>query len=365
MTSVTLKGLTKYYTESMPALQDVDLHVEEGEFVTLLGPSGCGKSTMLRIIAGLLDPSAGQVLFGDTVVNHLPPHKRNVGLVFQNYALFPHRTVFENVAFGLRMRKVKSSAIKERVQKALEMVQLGEFGSRYPSQLSGGQQQRVSLARALVYEPSVLLLDEPFGALDKKLREAMQLELRELQRTLKVTTIFVTHDQEEALTLSDRIAVMNAGRIEQVDEPSILYEQPRTPFALSFVGSSNSWTGTVLEANGESVRLETSEGLDLRSRNVSARGGFRPGETILAACRPEKMWISSVEPKPSINACCGVISNIVYLGSMTHYYIESASGTALVNYELNEASERGGSAYGVGQRVYVCWRPEDTLVFHG
>jgi len=227
------------------ALQTVDLTAVHGELLSLLGPSGCGKTTMLRAIAGLLEPTAGEVVFDDVVMNTVPPHKRNVGLVFQNYSLFPHMTVFQNVAFGLRMRGVDAKTIKAEVLRILEMVQLPGKEDRYPGQLSGGQQQRVGLARALVIKPAVLLLDEPFGALDKKLRASMQLELRQLQQALKVTSIFVTHDQEEALTISDRIAVMNNGRVEQIDAPPALYEAPATRFVLDFVGASNSFQGSV------------------------------------------------------------------------------------------------------------------------
>jgi ABC-type Fe3+/spermidine/putrescine transport system ATPase subunit len=235
---IELRGLVKRYGETL-ALDGVSLTVRSGEFFTLLGPSGCGKTTSLRAVAGFVEPSPGDVFIRGQRVNEVPPHRRHVGMVFQHYALFPHRTVFQNVAFGLRMAGVSRDEIERRVVEALALVQLPAHGARYPRELSGGEQQRVALARALVTRPAVLLLDEPLGALDKQLRDRMQLELKQLQREVGITTIYVTHDQDEALTMSDRIAVMRGGRLEQVGAPRDIYESPATVFVASFIGNTN------------------------------------------------------------------------------------------------------------------------------
>ena len=249
-------------------LEDIALTMSKGEFVSLLGPSGCGKTTLLRILAGLLAPDRGQVLLGGQDLARLPPHRRNVGVVFQNYALFPHLTVEENVAFGLRARRQRRPAIAPRVAELLAMVQLAPLASRPISQLSGGQQQRVAIARALAVSPDLLLLDEPLSALDRKLRETMQVELRTLLRQLGMTVIFVTHDQEEALALSDRIAVMNAGRIEQLAEPKAIYDRPATPFVMDFVGQATVLHGDVVQENAATVLVRTTYGV------VEAPGNF-------------------------------------------------------------------------------------------
>lgn len=360
MTSITLRGVSKSYG-SFKALNDVDLSVAKGELLSLLGPSGCGKTTMLRLIAGLLDPTEGQVIFGDDVMNGIPPHKRNVGLVFQNYSLFPHMTVFQNVAFGLRMRHIDAKAIKAEVMRMLEMVQLHNQADRYPSQLSGGQQQRVGLARALVIKPAVLLLDEPFGALDKKLRDSMQLELRQLQQALKVTSIFVTHDQEEALTISDRIAVVSDGRIEQIDTPQRLYEAPATRFVLHFVGASNALAGKVRSADESGIVVDAPHGLMIRSSAKPA--AFAPGDDILVACRPEKAWLLPAEEGRPGNCVPGVVKGEVYLGSVTHYFIEGPDGQEMRVYQLNAPGARAERVFHVGERVNLTWGDENTLVF--
>lgn len=361
MTSITLRKVSKSYG-SVKAMNDVDLSVAKGELLSLLGPSGCGKTTMLRLIAGLLDPTEGQVVFGDEVMNGIPPHKRNVGLVFQNYSLFPHMTVFQNVAFGLRMRGIDAKTIKSDVMRMLEMVRLSTQGDRYPSQLSGGQQQRVGLARALVIKPAVLLLDEPFGALDKKLRDSMQLELRQLQQALKVTSIFVTHDQEEALTISDRIAVVNDGRVEQVDTPQRLYEAPSTRFVLHFVGASNSLVGTVKSSDSSGVVVQTPHGLTIRS-TAKPPVGLSPGDGVLVACRPEKAWLTPADEARAGNSVPGVVKGEVYLGSVTHYFIDGPDGQEMRVYQLNAPGGRAERVFHVGERVNLVWGDENTLVF--
>ncbi len=360
MTSIYLSGVSKSYG-TFQALHEVDFSVEKGEMLTLLGPSGCGKTTMLRLIAGLLEPTAGKILFENTVVNSVPPHKRNVGLVFQNYSLFPHMTVFQNVAFGLRMRGVADQQIKTQVQQMLDLVQLGSQGNRYPSQLSGGQQQRVGLARALVIKPAVLLLDEPFGALDKKLRESMQLELRQIQQTLKVTSIFVTHDQEEALTLSDRIAVMNKGRIEQIAAPRVMYEAPATGFVLHFVGASNSFNGKVASVSSSGIAVQTPQGFMVHASTVPA--DIAVGDEVVVAIRPEKGWLVPEGQGEAVNSCPGIIKGAIYLGSVTHYYIDGPQGQDLVVYHLNSSSGRAERPYQPGERIHLCWDAANTLVF--
>ncbi|UCE32490.1 MAG: ABC transporter ATP-binding protein, partial [Burkholderiales bacterium] len=247
MATLEITGLTKRF-DAFVAVDDVSLRVERGEFISLLGPSGCGKTTILRATAGLIEPDRGQVRIDGADVTWVPPHRRNLGLVFQSYALFPHMSVFENVAFGLRQRRVGEAEIAARVREALELVRLGELGARFPRELSGGQQQRVALARALAPRPALLLLDEPLSNLDAKLRDTMRIELRLLQRSLSLTTVFVTHDQEEALTMSDRICLLNRGRIEQIGTPREVYDHPRTAFAASFFGRSNAFDASVLRA---------------------------------------------------------------------------------------------------------------------
>ena len=361
MTCVYLRGVSKHYG-AVAALEAVDLTAVHGELLSLLGPSGCGKTTMLRTIAGLLEPTAGEVLFDDMAMTIVPPHKRNVGLVFQNYSLFPHMTVFQNVAFGLRMRGVDAKTIKAEVGRILEMVQLLGMEDRYPGQLSGGQQQRVGLARALVIRPAVLLLDEPFGALDKKLRESMQLELRQLQQALKVTSIFVTHDQEEALTISDRIAVMNKGRVEQIDVPRVLYEAPATKFVLDFVGASNSFRGSVVDANAPGLVARTAHGGLIRSSSVAT--GVVVGDEVLVACRPEKAWlVGEDDTVDGVNWCPGVVRGAMYLGSVTHYYIDGPDGKELLAYQLNAPGTRAARSHRAGEHVRLCWGVDNTLVF--
>jgi len=360
MTSICLSGVSKSYG-SFKALRQVNLEVKNGEFLTLLGPSGCGKTTMLRLIAGLLEPTEGKVLFDGVVVNALPPHKRNVGLVFQNYSLFPHMTVSQNVAFGLRMRGMDATKIKADVKDMLEMVQLGSAGDRYPSQLSGGQQQRVALARALVIRPAVLLLDEPFGALDKNLRESMQLEVRQLQQTVKVTSIFVTHDQEEALTISDRIAVVNEGCLEQIDAPRSVYQSPATGFVLRFVGASNSFAGKVLSIGDGQIVVQTPYGRVVQGHSAPAE--IAAGDSVVVAFRPEKGWLLPEGQAGATNSCPGFVKGAIYLGSITHYYIESPEGQEMVVFQLNSSIGRAERAYETGERVNVCWDASNTLVF--
>ena len=271
MADLKLERLTKSFGAAR-AVDNISLDLVSGEFVTLLGPSGCGKTTTLRMVAGLEKPDGGVVRLGGTDVTSLPPFRRNIGMVFQSHALFPHMTVAENVAFGLRMRKVDKNTRRQRVREALDLVRLADYLDRYPHQLSGGQQQRVALARALVVRPDILLLDEPFGALDRKLREALQEELRQLTRKIGITSLFVTHDQEEALILSDRICVMNAGRIDQIGTPNEIFERPETHFVADFMGVGNFIAGTVsASSNGETTIDTHGRQVDVSDRQAMGR----------------------------------------------------------------------------------------------
>jgi putative spermidine/putrescine transport system ATP-binding protein len=355
---VELRQVTRTFGRVI-AMDRIELEVQKGEFLSILGPSGSGKTTTLRVIAGLVEPSSGEVLIGGRVVTRLPVYRRNLGMVFQNYALFPHLTVLENVAFGLEMRKVPRPEIARRVAQALGLVRLPGFEPRYLHQLSGGQRQRVALARALVVEPSVLLLDEPLGALDKKLRESMQVELRALQRSLGITTIFVTHDQEEALTLSDRIAVMSEGRIEQLDTPLELYERPRNRFVSEFIGASNFLEGERAGGAGDLVALRTARGLTvwLPAAGLAAM----PLGRVTVSVRPEKITLSPETPATGRNVFRATVDSVVYLGTSTHYYVVTEEAERLIVYEQNVGVHGARMIYAAGDRVHVSWRPESTL----
>jgi putative spermidine/putrescine transport system ATP-binding protein len=337
----------------------VTLTARPGEFLTLLGPSGSGKTTTLACVAGFAVPSEGEVWIEGARVTFDPPFKRNVGMVFQNYALFPHMTVADNLAFPLRMRKVPSAAIRERVAQGLALVQLDGLGARYPRQLSGGQQQRVAMARALVFEPPVLLMDEPLGALDKQLRLEMQLELKHLQARLGVTVIYVTHDQEEALTLSDRIAVMNRGRVEQVGDPTELYDTPATGFVARFIGESNRVEGTIRAGEGGRPLLVTRSGLRLPVRP----GGAVIGEAAVLLLRPERIAIvadagAGSDPVTTGPTVVGDIVETVFVGDATRYVVRAAGGETFTVKRLNlDAADR----LKLGARVTLWWDPDTAF----
>src|SRR5215510_8419658 len=286
---VRLQELSKQYHRTT-AVDGVSLAIEPGSMVALLGPSGCGKTTCLRMIAGLVSPSSGDILLNGDRITRVPVHKRNIGMLFQNYALFPHMTVSENIAFGLDMRGIGKADAAKRVGHALDLVRLADFGGRFPAQLSGGQQQRVALARALVIEPAVLLLDEPLGALDKGLRESMQVELRALQRRLGVTTVMVTHDQDEALTLADRIVVMRDGRLEQVGTATEIYQRPASKFVAQFIGASNLFEGAVEQRNGDGAIIRVSQDLKLQVDQVPASAA-----DVMVSIRPEAIIIEGAD----------------------------------------------------------------------
>jgi putative spermidine/putrescine transport system ATP-binding protein len=330
-------------------LGGVDLGVGQGEFVSLLGPSGCGKTTLLRIVAGLLGVDRGSVKLDGHDITSLPPHRRDVGVVFQNYALFPHLTVAENVAFGLKARRRGAAETADAVKRFLALVHLSDFADRSVRALSGGQQQRVAVARALAVQPKLLLLDEPFSALDRKLREGMQIDLRRLLRELGTTSVFVTHDQDEALTMSDRIAVMNKGAIEQFDTPEAIYRKPATAFALEFVGLSSRLAGTVAGTEGELLAIDTSFG------RLVARGRFVRGASVLLAVRPERIKVGV----PGDIVLSARLRDAVFQGAKVQLHFETKEGDQLM-------AETGDLPQGVpapGTAMTLGWAASDTLVY--
>lgn len=360
MSAVALNGIVKTYDRT-PVIADVSLTIARGEFVTLLGPSGCGKTTLLRIIAGLVEPNSGAVVMDGKDVTATPVHHREIGMVFQAHALFPHMTVGENVAFGLKMRGVPKSRRMEQVVPALATVRLQEFADRMPHELSGGQQQRVAIARAIVIKPKVLLLDEPFGALDRKLREALQVELRDVTRSLGITSVFVTHDQEEALVLSDRIAVMNAGRLEQVAPPREIFEQPSTRFVADFMGFANLRGGTVSGVSGDDVMIEA-EGLRLVAgcrANTAVAGG-----RVEIGIRQERISIRravAVRPSDSPNEVAGVVESGIYHGNLCSYRVRTKAGEILVARAAD--GNDGEAAIETGAAVTLGWDKTAVRIF--
>ncbi|MFJ3717815.1 ABC transporter ATP-binding protein [Streptomyces sp. NPDC090057] len=356
---VRLSGISKTYDNGFTAVQPLDLTVPQGSFFALLGASGCGKTTTLRMIAGLEDPSSGTVHLGDQDVTRLPPYKRPVNTVFQSYALFPHLDIFENVAFGLRRRGVKS--VKKQVEEMLELVQLGEQARKKPHQLSGGQQQRVAVARALINHPKVLLLDEPLGALDLKLRRQMQLELKRIQTEVGITFVHVTHDQEEAMTMADTVAVMNAGRVEQLGSPSDLYENPSTTFVANFLGTSNLIEAEVDTGSGDDVVLKAGGGkLVLPRARCSAPA--TAGGKVLVGVRPEKIALAHADDAGTIpegrNRLTGRIADASFIGVSTQYVIDSPVCDELAVYVQN--IERDGRLV-PGAEVVLHWNPAHTF----
>ncbi|MFG2758577.1 ABC transporter ATP-binding protein [Streptomyces wuyuanensis] len=349
--AVRLDGIGKSYGDHH-VVRGLDLDIAPGEFFSLLGPSGCGKTTSLRMIGGFTDPTEGAVLLSGEDVTSMPPDKRDVNTVFQSYALFDHLTVADNVAFGLKRKGVRRAEIRERVATMLERCQLDGLADRRPRTLSGGQRQRVALARALVNRPQVLLLDEPLAALDLKLRRRMQVELKQIQREVGITFVFVTHDQDEALTMSDRIAVMNEGRVEQCGTPEDVYEHPANAFVASFMGTSNLVPGTYRA--GE-ITVDGGPALP-----VGNRPGIADGSRVSLSIRPEKIWLSDFEPGMALAG--GVIRETVYSGATTTYLIELAPGITLSVLEQNTARSRMEDRWSGGERVEFGWKPEHCLV---
>lgn len=349
-----LQGLTRRFGQTT-AVDDLHLVVEPGEFVTLLGASGSGKTTTLMMVGGFTTPTSGRVLIGGEDVTNFPPAKRNLGVVFQNYSLFPHLSVFRNLAFPLEMRGARQSVIRQKVAEALDMVQLADKGHRLPRELSGGQQQRIALARALIFEPQALLMDEPLGALDKKLREHMQLELKRLHKSSGSTVLFVTHDQEEALTLSDRIAVMQDGRIAQIDSPQSLYEKPANRWVAEFIGQSNFIGGHIdaVQPTGYDVRLDSGE-------RISGWGvdNLAIGQRVFAVLRPEKIRLASAG-RLAVNA---VISEVLYLGHTVKVSVRLSDGTELLAQAQNIDLQK---TIVPGLAVSLGWQPESLWFIAG
>src|SRR3990172_7555856 len=343
------------------AVHDMDLAIGRGEFFSLLGPSGCGKTTTLRMIAGFETPSEGRILLEGIDVSNVPPYKRNVNLVFQNYALFPHMSVGDNIAFGPRKKALKAADVKASVEQILRVVRLSGFAKRKPGQLSGGQQQRVALARALVNHPSALLLDEPLGALDLKLRRAMQLELKSIQRELGVTFIYVTHDQEEALTMSDRVAVMNEGRVDQLGAPEEIYERPATVFAAGFIGLANILPGVVEAADGSRVTVRLADG----GGTSAAQNGreFRVGDVATVVVRPERLRIAASAPE---SGAPGRISArgkaVVFQGAVIRVDFVTSGGTEL---NVTLLAQDKPETLDNSEPIWVTWEPEDATVLPG
>lgn len=343
MARVEIKSITKKF-RNVVALDDINLTVSEGEFLTLLGPSGSGKTTLLNMIAGLGTPDMGRIEIGGLDITHVTSADRNIGIVFQSYALFPHMTVFDNVAFPLRVRRKPSDVVKAEVETALRRVKLSDFAIRKPSELSGGQQQRVALARAIVFQPSILLLDEPLGALDKNLREELQFELRQLQKSIGITTIMVTHDQEEAMSLSDRIAVFKSGRIEQVGSPRDIYTRPATEFIANFFGANNIFRGSVSLRGGKTV-LSSEDGFDIDIAGPEAIAG----KTLEVMVRPESISIGAAGQP---HALPGTVEGSVYLGPSVRYRVRLASGRV-----LSVQTPGSDAVFSENEPVAISWNP--------
>jgi putative spermidine/putrescine transport system ATP-binding protein len=355
MATLEISGLIKHFGAVL-AVDSFTLDVEHGAFVSLLGPSGCGKSTILRMVAGLLQPDAGRVAVAGKDVTWLPPNKRNIGLVFQSYALFPHMSVFENVAFGLRRRRVDEATIRTRVNEALEMVRLGGLERRLPKELSGGQQQRVALARAIAPQPSLLLLDEPLSNLDAKLRDVMRFELRRLQQDLSITTVFVTHDQEEALTMSDRICVLSQGMLHQVGSPREIYDNPATPFVAEFFGRSNGFQATVATA-GDVATVALSNSVSFKTTHLPS--GAKRGDPVHVTIRQESVNVTSANGNGAGDGVVGMLEMVSFAGSTAQFVVRLADGI-----ELNAESRvgRGGDLPRAGSQVRVDIAPSDVIV---
>jgi spermidine/putrescine transport system ATP-binding protein len=350
---VELRKVFKVYNGE-PAVRGIDLVIRRGEFFSILGPSGCGKTTTLRMVAGFETPTAGDILIRGQSMVQVPPYKRPANTVFQNYALFGHMTVWENIAFGLRIQKRPRAEISDRVREALKLVKMESFANRFPAQLSGGQQQRVALARALVNRPTVVLLDEPLGALDLKLRKEMQVELSTLHRELGVTFVMVTHDQEEALSLSDRIAVMYEGKVEQVGTPAQIYERPKTPFVADFIGDTNLLRGKIEGAHPSMLWIRTESGLKIMVQPTEAGNGITSGRVVVSV-RPEKIQVN-LSPEDSRNCFAGRLQDVMYLGTHVHYLVQLESGDRITVRQPNALNVPSSDT-----PIYLSWGASDCL----
>ncbi|WP_407639173.1 ABC transporter ATP-binding protein [Alteribacillus iranensis] len=351
---VYLEEVSKKFGENY-AVHKINLDIKEGEFLTLLGPSGCGKTTTLRMIAGFEKPDEGNIWIDGKQVEKIEPYNREVNTVFQSYSLFPHMTVAENVAFGLKMKKIPKSEIDEQVHRALDLVQLRAFSDRKPKKLSGGQQQRVAIARAIVNNPRVLLLDEPLGALDLKLRKQMQLELKQLQQELGMTFIYVTHDQEEALTMSDRIVVMNQGQIEQMGLPDEIYERPKTKFVADFIGETNFFEGTVKGGEGSNLYMSIGE----QKVSIHNHSNIESGEDIYLSIRPERIHITQEPGNKSQDYLKVKIQDKIYIGSVTKIVASFSDGQKITAHSPYDKTLHLQE----GDNLYIYWNPENAVIF--
>ncbi len=347
---VAFEHVQKSYDGETLVVKDLNLDIGKGEFLTMLGPSGSGKTTCLMMLAGFETATHGEIKLDGRPINSVPPHKRGIGMVFQNYALFPHMTVAENLAFPLEVRKMSKADIEQKVKRALDMVQMGAFGGRRPAQLSGGQQQRIAVARALVFDPELVLMDEPLGALDKQLREQMQFEIKHIHESLGVTVVYVTHDQSEALTMSDRIAVFNDGRIQQLANPPTLYEKPENSFVAQFIGENNTLLATVKEIDGEIATVAFENGETARALNVNTEG---VGSRTRLSLRPERVQVGASE---DFNSVSGEVRELIYLGDHIRVRM-SVHGNDEFVVKVPNSSEQ--AALNVGETTTLSWRDED------
>jgi len=350
---VVFDRVQKSYDGETLVVKDLNLSIGQGEFLTMLGPSGSGKTTCLMMLAGFETATHGEILLGGQPINNIPPHKRGIGMVFQNYALFPHMTVAENLAFPLQVRNMGKSDQEAKVQRALDMVQMGAFGGRRPAQLSGGQQQRIALARALVFEPELVLMDEPLGALDKQLREHMQFEITNLAHNLGITTVYVTHDQTEALTMSDRVAVFDDGRIQQLAPPDELYEAPSNSFVAQFIGENNTLMGTVKEMGNETavVQLDDGELIDTVPVNVS-----KVGDRTLVSIRPERVEFNKDRLQPGTHTVKAEVLEFIYMGDIYRTRLRVAGNDNFIIKTRNAPDQRRLQP---GEQIEIGWRPQD------
>ena len=349
--AVRYDGVQKSYDGETLVVKNLNLDITRGEFLTMLGPSGSGKTTCLMMLAGFEPATHGEIFLNDRPINHVPPHKRGIGMVFQNYALFPHMSVAENLAFPLQVRGMDKAEQQRKVKRALEMVELGAFGSRRPAQLSGGQQQRVAVARALVFDPELVLMDEPLGALDKQLREQMQYEIKHIHDNLGVTIVYVTHDQTEALTMSDRVAVFNDGIIQQLSPPDVLYESPQNSFVAQFIGENNKLNGNVTEVNGSSCIVEVAEGIKLKADPVNISG---VGDKTTLSLRPERVELQPEHPMDNI--VDGRIEELIYLGDHIRVRMNVAGNSEFVVKVRNRGQRR---KIAEGDTVSIGWAAGD------
>ena len=356
---ITLASVTKQFGDTI-AVDDVSFQIEGSEFFSLLGPSGCGKTTTLRIIGGFVYPTAGEVFINGELMEQTPPYRRPVNTVFQNYALFPHKTVAQNIAFGLQMKKTSKATIAAEIERALDLIQLPGYSNRKPSELSGGERQRVALARALINQPTILLLDEPLSALDLKLRKQMQLELKALQRKVGITFVYVTHDQGEALALSDRIAVMNGGRILQVGTPSEIYDAPQSRFVADFIGTSNFFEGTLIRRDNEFVEVTLATESPLKIVGMP-NNDVPLNAPVTVAVRPERIDVTTTPHLNSANQLSGIIQDESYLGTTLQYTVQTDYPTPLIVHQQNTGAKET-HRFQRGERVYLQWAPENAIV---